>query len=248
MSGAVIGSFLNVVIYRLPRGESIVFPSSHCTVCGTSIKWYDNIPVLSYLFLGGKCRACHEKISPVYPAVELFTALSAGLLVYRYGLTLQTVSALTLSAVLIVAFMIDLRYMIIPDTLNLFGAVAGLLLSFGGGISMLCRNLAGAVVGVISLLAMFFLGRLLYKRDGVGFGDVKLAAVMGLFIGPLWVLVSFLIAVVIGGIWGITYSISNEKRLGQEVPFGPFLAIGGFFVLFFSKELLYLISIYLSFW
>ena len=153
-----------------------------------------------------------------------------------------------LASVLIAATMIDLRYMIIPDKLNAAAAVAGIILSFRGGMLMVVRNIAGAMVGAGLLLAMYLLGRLLYRREGVGLGDVKLAAVMGLYIGPLWNFVAFLIAILIGGTWGIVQLATGRKLPGQEVPFGPFLAAGGFFVLFFHRELLNLITVYLSLW
>ena len=244
--GLAIGSFLNVVIYRLPRNESIVFPPSHCPQCHNPIRWYDNIPVVSYLILRGACRTCHEHISPVYPILELLTCFFALILYYQDGLTFQFISDFSLAIVLLGAMVIDYRFMIIPDKLNAAGALIALVVSLSHGVPGIVRSIAGGVIGIVLMSGLFWLGKLLYRRDGVGFGDVKLAAVIGLFIGPLWCFIACVIAVFLGGLWGIYQLSMKRKKMGQEIPFGPFLSLGGFFVLFFKRELLYLIDRYLA--
>ncbi len=244
--GAAIGSFLNVVIYRLPRRESLSFPPSHCPSCNTPIRYRDNIPIISYLLLKGSCRECHVRISPVYPVIEFVTACFALTLYLQNGLTLQLLSDFTLAAILLAAMMIDYRYMIIPDKLNASGALIAVIVALLQGIPEIFRSLLGAVTGAILMMVLFWLGKLLYKRDGVGFGDVKLAAVIGLFVGPFWCLLTCIISIILGGLWGIIQLTTKKKIGGQEIPFGPFLSCGGFFVLFFKRELLYLVNTYLS--
>jgi leader peptidase (prepilin peptidase)/N-methyltransferase len=247
--GCTVGSFLNVVIYRLPRCESIVFPASHCPSCLKPIAFYDNIPVLSYMFLRGACRSCAVRISPVYPAIELITGLTALLLFLQNGAGLQFASDFAFACILLAAMVIDYRFMIIPDRLNFAGAVIALGLSlvpgWDGGIG---RSLLGGLVGSVLMMAMYWLGLFLFGREGIGFGDVKFAAVIGLFTGPFWCLIAVCAAVVLGGSWGIVQLTLKKARLGQEIPFGPFLSLGGFFVLFLKPEILYLIERYLESW
>lgn len=243
--GAIFGSFLNVVIYRLPRKESLSFPPSHCPGCHSPIRWYDNIPLLSYIVLRGACRSCRNAISPVYPLVEAVTAVCALVLFMKSGFSVVFVREFILACILITATVIDLKYMIIPNTLNGFGALAGLGFAIIGGFGEIIRSVSGGMLGASCILAMLFLGRILYKRDGVGYGDVKLAGVMGLFLGPFWIVQSFVMSILIGGVWAISVLITGKRSVGQEVPFGPFLALGGYFTLFFTRQILYLVEMYL---
>ena len=150
--GLMFGSFLNVVIYRLPLRESLVYPSSHCPVCGGQVKWFDNIPVLSYLLLGGKCRTCKTRISPVYPFIELATAIMAMWLFYLHGKTIGFVSDFILACILLAAACIDLRYMIIPDRLNAAGATIGVIITLVSGVRALIPAVFGAAIGIILLM------------------------------------------------------------------------------------------------
>ncbi len=259
--GLMLGSFLNVVIYRLPRRESIVFPGSHCPVCGVPVKYYDNIPVLGYILLKGRCRSCSASISILYPFIEMLTSLMAmglfalnwfnyhgsfasGSFISNHFLS-NFIADLALAAMLLAVFFIDLRHMIIPDRLNFAGGIIAVIMSFRWGLSGIVRGAGGAIAGLAVMVIMTLLGKLLYKRQGIGMGDMKLAVVIGLFVGPFWCLLTFVVAVFSGGMWGIIQLFSGRVKTGQEVPFGPFIAIGGFSVLFFKREILFLVDRYL---
>jgi len=244
--GLIICSFLNVVIYRLPLKKSIIFPDSYCPSCGTPIKCYDNIPIISYILLGGKCRSCCSKISIQYPLVEILTASMAVILYIKNGLSLDLISDFSLGSIVLAASLIDTKYMIIPDRLNFAGAVIALFIGVLKGFGGIERGLAGGFLGFIILLIMYWMGKILFKRDGVGLGDVKFAAVIGFFCGPLWCFMALVLAIVIGGVWGIIQLLTRKKMVGMQVPFGPFMGTGVFFVLFFRIQLLYLVEQYLG--
>jgi len=244
--GLILGSFLNVVIYRLPRKESLIFPASHCPVCSTPIKYSDNIPILSYIILGGRCRSCYAKISWIYPFVEFITAIMVVVLFLINGFTINFVADCSLGLILLVAAIIDSKHMIIPDRLNYTGAVIAIIFSLWRGFDGIARSFGGAFFGFFILAILYWVGKLLFKREGVGLGDMKLAIVIGLFVGPFWCLMALLFAVLIGGIWGITQIITGNKKIGMQVPFGPFIALGGFLVLFFRIQILYFVEQYLS--
>ena len=244
--GLSLGSFLNVVIYRLPRKESILFPSSHCPSCNQPIRFYDNIPVLSYIILGGKCRSCSVNISPKYPIIEGITALMAAGLFFIHGPTLHFAADLCLGTILLASALIDSKFMIIPNSLNLTGGVCAVFFSLFSGLSGIIRSGLGALTGYVILITLFYMGKVFYKREGVGMGDVKLALVMGLFLGPFWCLMSLLLAITAGGIWGIVQLTVGKRLSGKEIPFGPFIAFGGFLVLFFRTQILYLVEQYIS--
>jgi leader peptidase (prepilin peptidase) / N-methyltransferase len=244
--GLSLGSFLNVVIYRLPRKESILFPSSHCPACDQPIRFYDNIPVLSYIILGGKCRSCSVKISPKYPIIEAVTAVMAAVLYFIHGPTLHFAADLCLGAILLSTALIDSRFMIIPNSLNLTGGIFAVFFLFFGGFDGIIRGGLGALTGYVILITLFYMGKVFYKREGVGMGDVKLALVMGLFLGPFWCLMSMLLAITGGGMWGIVQLTAGKRLSGKEIPFGPFMAFGGFAVLFFRAQILYLVDQYIS--
>ena len=244
--GLLLGSFLNVVIYRFPRRESIVFPGSHCPACDTPIKYYDNIPVLSYILLKGRCRQCSVTISWKYPFMELLTAgMVAGLYMVNSSM-MNFIADVSLGFVLLAVFAIDLRHMIIPNRLNLAGGIAAFFLTFRWGMFGLLRGGAGVLVCTAILAIMIVLGHIVYKRQGIGMGDVKLGIVIGLFVGPFWSLVTFILAVLFGGLWGLFCLLSGKVKAGQEIPFGPFISLGGFCVLFLKPQILYLVEYYLS--
>ena len=179
--GLALGSFLNVVIHRLPRKESLIYPASHCPVCNTPIKYSDNIPILSYVLLGGQCRSCSTKISFTYPLIEFVTACTAIVLFLLNGPTINFIADRFEGAILLVTAIIDSKYMIIPDRLNFTGAVIAIILSLLRGFDGIIRSFGGAFLGFFILTIMYWIGKLLFKREGVGFGDVKLAIVVGLF-------------------------------------------------------------------
>ncbi len=233
--GAVFGSFLNVVAYRLPRHESLVKPASHCPSCGVPVKPYDNVPVLSWLLLRGRCRSCGTRISPRYPLVEALTAaLCVGAVLAHHG---AAAVALSIGLILIVvpAALIDLEHRIIPNRITALGAVVALAL--GSALEP-----AGEPARLIACLAaggLLLLAALAYPR-GMGMGDVKLAAVMGLFLGSA-VAPAMLIALLSGVVLGAGVIASKGVHAGRKtaVPFGPFLAFGAVVAAFFGHALVH---------
>ena len=245
--GLSIGSFLNVLIYRLPRKESIAFPASHCPHCLSPIRYRDNIPVLGYVLLRGRCRACQTRISLQYPLIELITASSFAVFFFLYGASIHFVSDAMLTCILLVALVIDLQYMLIPDRLTFTGGAIGLAFSlrFGWQHGFL-RSLEGALIGIAILAIMSFIGKILYKRESMGLGDFKLIAVTGFFLGPLWNGIALVLSIAIGGIWGMMQLITGKKEGKDEIPFAPFIAAGCFLVMLFRKQILILLEHYLS--
>ena len=233
--GLSIGSFLNVVIYRVPIGESIVYGSSHCQNCGNKIMPWDLIPVISYFLLSGKCRYCSEKISIQYPFVELLTGILYILIFYYNGLEYTTIAySIFVSGLIVVAF-IDLHTKIIPDKILLVVSVMGLpFIIYARTLNVFFTDnfVAGLVGGGIFLLIVFI------SRGGMGGGDVKLAAVMGLFLGWHGLLVALFMSFVGGGIVACYYLISRKKGRKDEIPFGPFLAAGAIIALFWAESII----------
>ena len=226
--GLIVGSFLNVVAYRLPRGESVVFPASHCPSCDTPIKPYDNIPVLSWLVLRGRCRSCHSAISARYPVVEAVTAALLVAVVLAKGADSDAWLGLAFVILLVPVTLIDLDHRIIPNTLMLIGTVVSivlLLLTDPGALSE--HLIAAAAAGGFLLIAA------LAYPAGMGMGDVKLAAVMGLFLGRN-VGPAMLIALLTGSVVGAAIIAKKGAKEGRKtaIPFGPYLAFGGLVGLF----------------
>ena len=230
--GAIIGSFLNVVVHRLPRGESLASPGSHCPACGAAVRPYDNVPVLSWLVLQGRCRDCGEPISPRYPLVELLTAVVFAAVVLARGFDEGLLLELPLAAVLIAVAAIDLDHRIIPNKILLPAAVYGIVVAAATRTSDLPELLiAGAAAFVLLLLAA------LAYPAGMGMGDVKLAGVLGLYLGRA-VAPALLAAFLAGSLVGLTM-IAREGSSARKkgVPFGPFLALGGVVGLLSGPEL-----------
>jgi leader peptidase (prepilin peptidase) / N-methyltransferase len=221
--GATIGSFLNVVAYRLPRRESLVRPGSRCPGCGTAIKAYDNVPVLGWLWLRGRCRSCRIRISPRYPIVEALTAALAAAVVLSKHSAAGIVLGLVLVAVLVPVALIDFEHRIIPNKITLPAAIAALAIGAALDLKGVPEQLiAGAAAG--GFLLAFALA---YPR-GMGMGDVKLAAVLGLFLGrsvAVAILVGVLTATLVGAV--VMARLGVEKGRKTALPFGPFLAFGG---------------------
>lgn len=228
--GTIVGSFLNVVIYRLPRGESLVRPRSRCPTCGTPISAWDNIPIVSFLLLRGRCRACRAPIVWRYPLVEL----TAGLLVVaawlRDGSWLDVVGAIILLLSLLAIFFIDLVHHIVPNAITYPGITVGLLLAAAQG-RFVDGFLAAAGAGA------FFLLVAIVSRGGMGGGDVKLAAMMGAFLGWPAIVVAMLIAFTSGATVGVLLIASGRRTRKDPIPFGPALAVGGVLALFFALPL-----------
>ena len=245
--GAVVGSFLNVCIARIPNGESVVHPPSHCPECKFPIAFYDNVPLISYLVLSGRCRACRRRISPRYFVVELLTALLAAALYYQFGLGLAFLVAFVFVAALIVISFIDLDVRIVPDIISLPGIVVGLLFSIVGRylisdpldiVPTPVSALIGAVAGGGFLLAVAWLYERVTGVEGMGGGDIKLLAMIGAFLGwpsiPLTLFFSSLGGSVIGLILMLRKGVGGKYAL----PFAPFLCFGALFHLFFGKQIM----------
>ncbi len=238
--GAVVGSFLNVCIVRLPEGGSVIFPGSRCPACRTKIRPIDNIPIASFILLRGRCRSCRAPISWRYPLVELLNAVGYVLLVRVFGLGWETaVYALLYSALLVVTF-IDLEHQIIPDRITLPGIVLGLIFSatvlpVGWRDAFIGLILGGALFWGLAVISEWWLG-----QEGMGGGDIKLIAMIGAFLGWKDVLVTIFLASVIGSIGGIAAMLIEGRawRSKYKIPFGPFLAAGALIALFWDAEIL----------
>ncbi len=229
--GIILGSFFNVCIYRIPRGKSIIYPSSHCPKCGTPLKFYDNIPVISYLFLGGRCRYCGARISPIYPLVEILTGiLYVVSYLYFRASGIQFLSAVFFVSFLIIITFIDLEHMIIPDVIVYPGIFAGFLFSFLKGKIFLYDGLLGALIGGLAIFLIVFL-----SRGGMGEGDIKLSAMIGSFLGVKYVIMSLIISFIVGGIVGAFLLLLKIKGRKDPIPFGPFLSIGAIISLFWGS-------------
>ncbi|NIS07471.1 MAG: prepilin peptidase [Candidatus Dadabacteria bacterium] len=246
--GAVVGSFLNVCIYRLPNDISLVFPSSHCTSCKKPIPFYHNIPIISYLVLGGRCYNCREKYSWDYPLVEFLAGLLSLLLFIKYGPTINFVFLFIFVMALIVITFIDLEHMIIPNVISYPGVVVGLiysaLITDYDSLRFLLDNIHynflyilyvldevrilssvfGAIIGAGSLLLIGFAYKNVRKMDGLGLGDVKLMAMVGAFLGWRSIIFVALISSLIGTIIGIGIMLRNKGDLKYAIPFGPFIS------------------------
>ncbi len=239
--GLAVGSFLNVCIYRIPIKKSIVTPPSGCPACGILIKFYDNIPVLSYLILRGRCRKCGVHISMIYPVIELITGLMSMALVTRYNLLNNSLPQffiffIFVSALICITF-IDLEHMIIPDVISIPGIIIGFIISlFFSHITWL-DSLLGLLVGggVLYLIAVFF--EVVRKKEGMGGGDIKLLAMIGAWLGLKSLLFVIMVSSFTGAIIGSAGLILSKKGIRAQFPFGPFLALAAILYIFFGKEL-----------
>lgn len=244
LAGAIIGSFLNVCIHRLPLGESVVSPPSHCGSCQTPIRWYDNLPVISYVVLRGRCRSCGASYSPRYLMVELITALLAVGVWAQCGPGLRGLGMFFFACALLVVTYVDLDHRIIPNLVTLPGIVVGLALAFvapppgaGGPLTSLVDSLLGLLVGGGILWTVAWSYELLAGREGMGGGDIKLLAMIGTFLGWKSVLLTLLLASFIGSFIGIAIMVARREDTRLAIPFGPFLAMGALVALFFGSSL-----------
>ena len=257
--GLAIGSFLNVVIYPLPqmleqgwKNEcrelleleagteeqlSLSSPSSTCPSCGHKIRPWENIPVISYLFLRGKCSSCNMPISLRYPVVELITGLLSLAVTWHYGLTLQAAGALFLTWTLIALSMIDFDHQILPDNMTLPVLWLGLILNLGFVYTDIFSAVIGAVAGYLSLWSVFWLFKLLTGKEGMGYGDFKLLALFGAWLGWQYLPQIILLSSLVGAIIGISMKIFRGRDKNIPIPFGPYLAIAGWISLMFGEEI-----------
>ncbi|MBN2418869.1 MAG: prepilin peptidase [Deltaproteobacteria bacterium] len=240
--GLTVGSFLNVCIYRIPLKKSIVTPPSSCTACGNRIKFYDNIPVLSYLILRGRCRNCGTHFSILYPTIELATGLISMALLTRFNLFNDSLPQYFIlfsfiSALICISF-IDLEHQIIPDVISIPGIIIGFIVSFISSHVTWVDSLIGIILGggILYLVALFF--EVLRKKEGMGGGDIKLLAMIGAWLGWQSILFVLLASSLIGSTLGSVALILSRKGIRAKLPFGPFLAFGAILYIFFGKVLI----------
>ena len=233
--GLCVGSFLNVCIHRLPRGGSLLRPRSRCPGCEYELSWYDNIPVLSYLFLLGRCRRCRKRINLRYPIVELLTAFVFLWHYWIFGMTALFVVRLLFGCALIVLFAIDLEHQILPNLITLPGIVAGLVFSLAFPPGVL-DALLGAIVGGGVL---WLIGEAYYRyagQEGMGGGDVKMLAMVGAFLGWKLVIVTLIVSSVAGSLLGLLLIASRRGNMKQALPYGTFLALGALFASLYGER------------
>lgn len=235
--GITLGSFYNVLIYRLPRNVSVVFPSSHCPECKERIRWYDNIPLISFLLLRGKCRSCGARISLQYPLVELSSGLLALYSYFKWGLSFDALVYFSFFSALMVASLIDLKFFIIPDLITLPGIVFGLGSSFFRSDITVSQSFLGAIVGFLIPAFVYLYYVKVRKMEGLGFGDVKLLTLIGSVTGIYGVFS----ALFLGSLFGLLFalpSIVRNKNVQFVIPFGPFLSLGCFVGVLFKSEIM----------
>ncbi|MBC2737673.1 MAG: prepilin peptidase [Desulfobacteraceae bacterium] len=236
--GACIGSFLNVCIYRIPEGKSVIHPPSACPQCGYRIRFYDNIPIVSYILLRGRCRRCKVHIPVRYPLVELITGLAALAVFLKYGPTLAAGIYFLFIAVLLVITFIDIDHQIIPDILSLTGIPLFFLLGFLVPFITWKDALIGILAGGGLLYAVAFGYQLLTGRDGMGGGDIKLLAMIGAMIGWQGILFTVFVSSLSGTVIGLLLALPAGRSMKSRLPFGPFLAAGAIAYLFCGPALI----------
>jgi len=261
LPGLIVGSFLNVAIYRFPimmQRESdnylamenddqpphtdrynLVLPGSACTACGHALSVADNVPIISYVWLKGRCRYCHAPISARYPAVELLTAVLSGLVIWHLGSSFAGLSALLLLWMLIAMTFIDIDTQLLPDELTLPLMWLGLLVNLEGTFVPLRDAVIGAAIGYLSLWAVYWLFKLVTGRDGIGYGDFKLLAALGAWLGWMMLPVVVLLSSAVGAIVGLSLIVFRGHHRDRPIPFGPFLAAAGLIALLFGQPLLH---------
>ena len=238
--GALWGSFANVCIYRLPLEKGVVSGRSYCTNCKKKIAWYDNIPIISYLLIKGKCRKCKMKISFQYPLVELLSIFTFVIVYLFYGITLTTLLLIILNLAFIIIFFIDSKHFIIPNSLTFPMMFLGFIKSFDPNLDSIFPNYVNSLIGGLSgygiIWSIIFLYKLLRNKEGMGFGDAKLLAVIGFWFG--WIAVPFVIfsSSIIALISVLPSLINKSKKFSTEIPFGPFIIIGCILYIIFIDQ------------
>ena len=241
--GSIVGSFLNVCIYRLPKGRSIIFPGSHCPNCAAKIHWYDNVPILSYLVLRGKARCCKAKISFRYFIVEVLTAAMFLILFIAFGISTKFFAYCVLISGLIIATFVDFEIQEIPDEISIGGLIVGLILSAafpqilneGTRWHSFINSFLGALAGGGTIYAMGLLGEFIFKKEAMGGGDVKLLAMIGSFLGWKLTLLTFFIAPAFGAVVGIILKIKEGRDI---IPYGPYLSLAAIVSIFWGENIL----------
>jgi leader peptidase (prepilin peptidase)/N-methyltransferase len=237
ITGLIFGSFFNVCIFRIQKGESISYPPSHCTNCNNRLNWYDLVPALSYVFLKGQCRYCGEKISLRYPAIELITGILFYLVYFKYGITILTIKFIVFISILIIIGMIDF------DTTDVYFSttVTGMILGLGSIIAegylknAIITYVLGGVLGG-GLIALIIIGsKIILGTEGMGWGDAEICLVCGLFLGLKLIIVMLLVSFVLGGIIGVALIAMKIKSRQDCIPFGPFIVLAAIFTVFFGQ-------------
>jgi leader peptidase (prepilin peptidase)/N-methyltransferase len=237
--GLALGSFLNVCIYRIPLNKSILFPRSLCPICGAKIRAWDNIPLISFILLKGKCRKCNGRISLQYPLVEFITSSLIVIAYLRFGLSWEFAAKTILVLSLIGIFFIDLNHRIIPDVFTLPGIALGLVFSFFAESPSVVNSLMGILVGGVMFYLSAILGEFLFKKESMGGGDIKLAMMLGAFLGWQKILLVFLLSAILGAaIGGMGLFLSKQVKETKMIPFGPFLALASILAIFFGDVLI----------
>ncbi len=238
--GAIFGSFSNVCIYRLPNNKAISKGRSYCNSCNKEIRWFDNIPLISYIILRGKCRSCNAKISFQYVLVEFLSGISFVFIYYVFGLSITSVLLAILSICFIIIFFIDLKHYIIPNELTFPLMVIGFLKSFDPNLNSMFPNyinsLIGGLFGYGIIWSIIFFYKQIRKKEGMGLGDAKLFAVIGFWFG--WISIPFIIflASIFALISVIPDLLKNSKKLSSQIPFGPYIILGTIFYLVFQNK------------
>lgn len=231
--GTVIGSFINTCIYRIPRGKSVAYPPSYCPQCGYNLKPADLIPIFSYLLLKGKCRKCREAISGQYILVEILTGFMFTLAFIKFGLTIEFLIAAVLITSLIISAFIDLKYQVIPDKVVLTTFIMGLLLNILINKENILYHLMGFALGGGTIFLIVVL-----SRGGMGGGDIKLFAAVGIFLGFRLTALALLLSFILGSFAGIVLVLLKRKKINDAIPFGPFIALASVISLFVGEKIL----------
>ncbi|WP_044894629.1 prepilin peptidase [Bacillus alveayuensis] len=231
--GLIFGSFFNVVGLRVPKGESIAFPRSHCPSCKRTLTAWELIPVVSYVMQGGKCRGCGDSISPLYPFIELATAVLFTISPFLVGWSKELVISWTLISLLMIIIVSDIRYMVIPDKVLLFFAVVFIIERIFMPLDPWWDSLAGAIIGFSLLLLLAFV-----SKGGMGGGDIKLFALLGFVLGWKMVLLAFFFSTLYGTVFGLIGMALGKVRRGEPMPFGPYIAMGTFTAYYFGQTII----------
>ena len=244
--GSIWGSFCNVCIYRLPDNDSVVTKRSFCRSCRNKIKWYDNIPLLSFIFLKGKCRSCNNKISSQYFLVELISAISFLLIYFLYGLTITTLLLIILSIFFIIIFFIDLKHYIIPNELTFPLMLIGFIKSFDPNLNQTIfpnyiNSLLGGFFGYAIIWLIIFFYKKVRNKEGMGLGDAKLMAVVGFWFGWLSIPFTIFISSAVALVLVIPSLIKKTRNMSAQIPFGPYIIIGCIIYVTFANQIKYLL-------
>lgn len=236
--GAIIGSFLNVLIYRLPRKESILFPASHCPICHHSLRIRDNIPIMSYLMLRGHCFHCQSLIPIRYFLVELISAMSWVVLYFKFGLSIDFALQLVLISILIVCTYTDLDHRRILNSVLLFGFGVGLTITSLLNPTTIPDSIVGMAAGLAFMLFWAVIGKLLFRQTALGSGDIKLAAMIGIFTGAKFILLILILSFTLATLYIIFPALKSRNILGRRLPLAPFIAVSTLITILFGNELI----------